>query len=88
MGRPLVPVATYMMENIDRFRDRVNGDVSPGRLSDCAAAHFCLLDADGHPVEWIDGLAILVVELDKARRDGRFSPAVGGWINSLHSDSV
>jgi hypothetical protein len=87
-AKPLIPVATYMVEVLDEHRDPQTDEVDMTALAEDAADHFDLMGGPpGYETpEWVFEMAFHVAERDEARRTGHLVPAVGQMINSLGSE--
>jgi hypothetical protein len=88
MGKPLIPVATYMASVIEDHRDANTDEIDCTALAEDAAGRFDLMG--GPPTydtpEWVFGMAHHVAERDEARRAGIVTPTLGHMVNRLESD--
>ena len=88
MGKPLIPVATYMASVLEQHTDPVTGEICCTTLAEDAADHFNLMA--GPPTfetpEWVFELAYHVVTREEARREGRLVSSLGWMVNKLESD--
>jgi len=88
MGKPLIPVATYMTGVIENHRDADTDEINCTALAEDAAGHFDLM---GRPPthetpEWVFEMAYHVTGRDEARRAGIAISTLGHMVNRLGSD--
>jgi len=88
MGRPIIPVLTYMRTVLEEHRDPQTDEINTTTLAEDAADHLDLMEgADYETPEWVFFAADQLAERDKARRNGRYAAGLGEIINSLNSDA-
>lgn len=89
MGRPIIPVRTYMATVIEEHRDPQTDEINSTTLAEDACQHFGPFYpvSDGGDIpEWISDMAVDLALADEQRRQpGINCPAAVGFVNAQPS---